>query len=249
MSMRMDTMEHSLDNEWAVAFPVALLYSVWLAGVAPDKKNISCQYLCCLFKAKVQCLRKVIRLYTRAERHTSAERERGKEKYQQRCSPLILTSLACPLLLSLTSTFCPPPPYKQFSSPVMTFWIIYGCTLSLPSLSLSHSLYGTGRGCGSHVKVLKNNTQANFEKRHLMSREARVDGSYIKGHAVFLHKESTHAHTHGHTHNYRCNLVHSSSMLWCFARPFLLCPISRYSIKARQDVLENWPLFSQRLEG
>lgn len=133
-------------NEWPVAFPVALPYSVRLAGVAPDKENISCEYLCCLFKAKARCLHKVIRLYTRTERHTSAERERGKEKHvniRQHCSPLVLTSLTCPLpffLLSLspslTSASFSPPPYKQFSSLVMPSLILYGQSLS-PSLHMA----------------------------------------------------------------------------------------------------------------
>lgn len=60
------------------------------------------------------------------------------------------------------------------------------------------------------------------------------------GHAVF--------------HMCRKHMLHMPScsfqLRWCFARPFLPLPRpSRYSIKSSRDVLENWPVFSQRLEG
>lgn len=134
-------------NEWPVAFP----YSVPLAGVAPDKENISCEYLCCLFKAKAQCLHKVIRLYTRTERHTSAEREGRREtcEYQLSSNPHLCHMHA-------PSPFFPPrfppaslPPYKQFSSLVMPLLILYGQTF--PSLPLPP--YGPERRRGSRVKI------------------------------------------------------------------------------------------------
>lgn len=97
-------------NEWAVAFP----YTVWLAGVAPDKENISCEYLCSLFKAKARCLHKVIRLYI----HTGRQEKRGKEKHvniRQQYSPLILTSHMS-LPFSTPQLLPPLPRFKQFSS-------------------------------------------------------------------------------------------------------------------------------------
>lgn len=83
-------------NEWLVAFPMALTCSVWLARVAPDKENISCEYLCCLFKVQVRCLLKVIRVYI----HSGSQRARGRQKREYQAAPLllILTSLVFPFL-------------------------------------------------------------------------------------------------------------------------------------------------------
>lgn len=96
-------------NEWPVAFPVTFQYSVRLAGVAPDKENISCEYLCSLFKAKAQCLHKVIRLYTCTERHTSAER--GRKKRETCEHQAALTSITCPLPFFLLLQPIPPLPH------------------------------------------------------------------------------------------------------------------------------------------
>lgn len=119
-------------NEWSVAFPVTLSYSVWLAGAAPDKENISCEYLCCLLRAKAQCLRKVIHLYTCTERHTSAEREEKRNvNISQLCSALLLTSLTCS-----DSASCCPPYINSFSSPVMPSLILYNQTFLLLHMAL-----------------------------------------------------------------------------------------------------------------
>lgn len=124
-------------NEWPVAFPVALPYSVRLAGVAPDKENISCEYLCCLFKAKAQCLHKVIRLYTCTERHTSAEREEKRETCEYQAALLSSNPYLDHMPPSLFPPVCfSPPPYEQCSSLVMPSLILYGQSFLFLSLSI-----------------------------------------------------------------------------------------------------------------
>lgn len=60
------------------------------------------------------------------------------------------------------------------------------------------------------------------------------------------HEQRRRAHT---MHTARCSFqLHAA--VFCKTFPsFAPSPCSRYSTKSRRDVLENWPLYSQRLMG
>lgn len=237
-------------NEWPVAFPVALSYSVWLAGVASDKENISWENLCCLFKVKVLCLHKVICLYTRTERHTSAgrERERKKEKHVKNQAALLSSnphlshrppfhfSLLSPSLDSFSH-----PPTKQFSFLVMHSLIPYGQTSSSPSVF--YSLCTSKKGDCHMQKCEQYDTRVKSKTYQLMNELAGVS------HEILFHV-STHVTHHAHKHALLlipagcCGVLQDLSFLFPISTVRL-----RYSIKSGRDILENWPLFSQCLEG
>lgn len=231
-------------NEWPVAFPAALPYSVRLAGVAPDKENISCEYLCCLFKAKARCLHKVIRLYTRTERHTSAEREREKEKHvkiRQHCSPLILTSLTCPFPFSSSLWLLAPlPPYKQLSSLVMPLLMLYGQTC----LSL-HMALGEGmchvRKCEKHYNI-----RVNSRTRQQTSRLGKGGGGVVgftRGRTCSFSHEKTHTHTHTAHKNMCSRSFQQRAVVFCKTFPLPHLCVWDIPLNLTETCLKTDPCF------
>ena len=104
------------------------------AAVAADKENISCEYVCCLFKAKAPCLCKVIPPVCTHSKDSHQLRESRRETCEYQAGQLSSDTGRLPLFPRSASVT--PPPYKQFASLVMPWLILYGHVFCSPSLSL-----------------------------------------------------------------------------------------------------------------